>query len=527
MPIVQPGTLRDNELPEFAIRGPFGGIQSEAPLDAIEEAGFADALNILFRKGAAQVRGSFTATALMPNPQEPICGIADFFDVAASRHTVIMTPTRLLEWNSVSQDWSTVITGVLTGAATNLFRWAVVGQKLCFCQGVDKVKIWDGISVAFADASPNAVPARYLAEIANHLVVGDCIIGGTRAPQRVMWTGAGDPTDWTSLSSGQTDLFNDLGPITGLIKLYQSGFVMQNWGVTQATPTGQGLKPFDFVSLSSHSKGNVAPHSLAPYGESHAPYIGKDNVYDFNGVQSVPIGDLPVANTRWRLGARRRIFADLAVSNLQTVWGFTSTSIGGQDYNAYWIIIPTVSCWIFNFDEFNWTRVSFPKIAKTAGVFSRRGIIRIMDLVGTISDQSWTPITLVSNEALDIMLIGCEDGTPLAFDFTGVSESGWLMLTAQLTMKDHRHEKTVKKLRLSYRDVMAAANITVSVANEKGVIQTKTKTLGTGSGKVKTAIYTFDVPGYYLMVQVSGDAGVLTEITEITPIYDVGGELRS
>src|ERR1700751_5907456 len=103
-------TQRDTspELPELAWRGPFGGIQSELPLDAIEGLGLADAVNVTFRKSNMTVRPGYKALPAIPAPAEPILGIADFFNKNGERVQVIMTPTRLIQWNASAQNWSVV-----------------------------------------------------------------------------------------------------------------------------------------------------------------------------------------------------------------------------------------------------------------------------------------------------------------------------------------------------------------------------------------------------------------------------------
>jgi hypothetical protein len=54
-----PTDLKNGELPEFPVNGPFGGVQSEESPDRIESIGFADTENIMFKDGKARVRPSF------------------------------------------------------------------------------------------------------------------------------------------------------------------------------------------------------------------------------------------------------------------------------------------------------------------------------------------------------------------------------------------------------------------------------------------------------------------------------------
>jgi hypothetical protein len=521
-----PNQPRQDELPDIMFRGPFGGFQSELPLDDIEDVnGFQDTLNMMFRIGRASPRPPANAQALLPNPQEPFVGETDFFTALGNRIQTVITPTRMFQWNPLIGTW-TQITGALSGPANQLFTWSVVGGKLYFCQGVNIVQMWDGITPGFANAAATAVPGKYLFELDNHLLVCNTIEAGPApAPQRVHWTGIGDGTDWTSLESGQVDLFNDLGPITGGVKLFQSGYIFQQWGIIQVTPTGIGTSPFYFSSLSAHSKGCIAPYSLAAFGEDIVAYVGKDNIYIFDGTSSTPIGDAPYQGRR-RIGARSAIFVDLSVSNLNTVFGYLSSSINGNPYKAYWLFT-NVSTWVYNFDEGNWTRFAFQKTPTMAGTINRTSGIEIMQLIGTIAQQSWSPDTLTGNTQLDSMFLGFSDGTPGIIDFTGTCESTALLQSGQCYFGDRMHSKTLKRFIIKFRD-LGPVSFIMTVVNEKGFSQTQTVlNLGTGSGQVlKKQIPGFNISGHDLVWTLTIKQNQAVQIVEIRPKFDVGGEFR-
>src|SRR5271166_4697266 len=152
----QPGALRQDELPEYPFVGPFGGINSEVPLDKIGRSGFAEVQNVIFRKSQATLVSAFialitahggTQIANLPGmingltgaisalsslqPAEPVVGIADFFNVNGTRVFVIMTPTRMYQW--LGGSWQQV-TGTFTGTAMQFFSWDIIGYKLYFSQ---------------------------------------------------------------------------------------------------------------------------------------------------------------------------------------------------------------------------------------------------------------------------------------------------------------------------------------------------------------------------------------------------------
>ena len=550
-----------SELLEFTIQGPFGGIQSEAPPERIENSGFADVNNILFHRGEARVRPRSNDLPVQPASPDPglriidlvgeiqdqtwtpsslrlstglveaWVGVADFFNVDGNRLQVAMTPTRMLQW--VGGGWS-VLPGGFSGLVTDKFSSAVVAEKLCTCQGVDKVMLWDGQSTSFGEIA-DSVPSKFLMELANHLIACRTIEGGGKAYQRVRWTGADDPTDWTSLNSGQIDLFNDLGPINGCVKLFRFGYIFQQKGIVQVIPTGIGTNAFVFQALSSSAKGLTCPYSLAVNGETDCAYVGKDNVYAFDGTSSTPIGDMPMANGG-RVGARKRIFADLMHSEPDNVVGFVTTSINGNPFNAYWLVIPEVATWVFNYDEMNWTRLTWANKISVIGNFQRQGPIRIADLIGAIGQQAWSPATLLNNNPFDSLFLGYANGNPGIFDFTGWSEEPWYIETGQMAFGNFRYEKVIKKLRLVYRDY-GEATINVQIVNDRGQVWAPssitanpdevTETLvGNGGGRTLSTLMQPSISGMFNTIRISGAPDQPFAFTELTSIYSVGGEQR-
>lgn len=521
--------LRQGERPEYSIKGPFGGVQSEVAVEEVGQYGFRDLRNMILRRGVAATRPGIETIDPMPDPQEPINGIFSFFNAAGEKISGIITPTRLLQWQG---GWVLIApaAGVspLSGSADDLFNWAVVGHKLCFSQGVDKVKIWDGLTLTYTE-SVNSAPARYLAEVRGRLVIAHTLEGaGTFATQRVRWSAPGDPTDFTSFLAGQVDLFNSMGPITGILSMFQSGYIWQKAGIIQMVPTGQSIKPFDFVPMSTNSKGNYFPYSLAGYGEDKAPYIGQDNVYVFNGNSSDPIGDFPIQGSRLRVGARNRIFGDLLTSSAKAVHSALTTTLGGEPYNAYWIFIPAVGVWVFNFDEFNWTFFDYDGITQRAGMFLRSNDVRIMDLVGDIASQSWTPSTLEANVGqVETLLLGFEDGKSGIHNFSIPVERPWVAKTAPLVLGDKRHDKTLNGVRVVWTDI-GPTQFFVKVTTDTDFDgQRKPVQGGKGSGEPIISFLPFKLTGQAITIQILGDPNQPLVVSEITPIYTTGMEHRA
>lgn len=515
--------LQSEELPEFKMTGPFGGHQSEVPRDMIEQLGFAGVSNMIMRLAQLQVRPGFTTLTLMPAPQEAIIGIADFYTEDELRIQTVLTATRLLKYQSGA--WTNIppVTP-FTGSPTDFWTWTVVNNKLLFSNNVDPVYAWDGITATCAIVSPDAVAAKFLLELNTHLLVANTLEAGNRFSQRVRWTAAGDPTDWIGFNAGVNDILNALGPITGLAKLYQTGYAFHQWGVTQIIPTGVGAAPFRFVPMTSKARGNICPYSIGTSGEELAAYVGKDNIYVFNGTASEPIGDMPVADSRVRAGARTAIFADIFAGDNQHILGYISENINGRNFSAYWLVIPNVAVWVYNFDEKNWTRFLYDAWITAIGTFYTAAVIRIMDLVGLIQDQNWTPDTLNLSNPFDSLLLGSKDGSPNLVDFTNYSEKAWSVSGIHV-FGDTRHTKAVKKFRLCVVD-NGETTFTVTVSNQNGQSDSQDVTIGTGSGNTLAVVLAFNVPGIRIAWKVEGAAREPSSFCEFAPMFTIGGEQR-
>lgn len=597
------------ELQEFSNIGPFGGVQSEIPLDQVEQYGQVDVFNMTLRKSVAETRSGYTILPPYPAPtNEDTTGIADFYTKNAARLQVVMTLTRLIEWDSTAQDWVDISGPTLTGGPFDLFTWTVVNDTLCFCQGVDPIEIWDGITGTFGPAAAGvitaavvniggngfvlgdtftipggngffsatvtglsgsavttfiitnpgvgyttgvgiaatatsgvgtgltinvtaietaSVPAKYLMELGTHLVIAYTIEGGVLHTQRVRWSGAGDPTDFTSPSSGTNDILGDLGPITGAVKIFQTGYIFHQWGVTQMIPTGIGTNPFQFVPLTTRARGNTVPYSLAAAGEEFACYIGKDNIYKFNGTNSEPIGDRPMSNNK-RFGARSRIFQDLAAVDPRSVIGYVSDTINGQVFPAYWLLMPGAGgnsvIWIYNLDEQNWSRFTFIGVISTLGRFFKDEFIRWLDLIGTWADQTLDWDQFEGINPFDSVLLAFNNGVDGNFDFKSVSEQAWGM-SGVFLMGDVRHSKTIKKFRISMLD-NGPVTFTVALSNAVGQTVSQTVTMGTNSGMNVSQILTLSITGIRINYSITGAAGQDFTLVEFAPMYSIGGEQR-
>jgi hypothetical protein len=516
--------LRSEEQQEAPLTGPFGGIQSELPLTLIEDYGFANCQNIAFRFGEAYNRPTYTT---LPVPQGFLNGefglnFATFWDSLGFRQQVLFTNAHVYYWNGVA--W-VALTGppIFPLAAPTPFAWVVLNYKLCFCNGgpfnTVPVMVYDPQTTpgVYVQAGASQAPLT-LAEIGLHLMTGDVNVGGVGLkPQRYQWSGAGDPTDWVSFSAGINDLVNDLGPNYNLTKLGQYGFGYHPNGMVQIVPTGIGTVPFAFYQIAGANVGPTAIFSLQKLvidGTDTALFAGPDNIYLFNQTSLDAIGSAPIGQRRY-IGARRAIMADIAQSGpVFLTRSHVSHSPSASPYMAYYLLcIKSLSdptqcpLWIYNFDEENWTRWIFNKVPRCLGDFS--------NLVNTFVPDQGDKIGICFN-----------DGTIGYIDFTlAGSEVSYSITSGKIIYKDRRHKHATKKFRLVFTDLGSVA-WTLTVTNEAGQTQTKSVTLGSGSGDDLSYIFDFSLPSLRLQYTLTAPAGTQFGVVELAPIYDVSGEQR-
>jgi hypothetical protein len=371
---------------------------------------------------------------------------------------------------------------------------------------------WDGIAanyVAVGGASPAALA---LAEIDTHLMFGNTVEGGVQFPQRYRWSGVGDPTDYTSFSAGTNDLLIDLGPIYNIKKLGQYGFSWHAGGIVQITPTGIGTAPFAFRGLNSSYCGTPAPWSIDKFnyqGTDCAAYVGPSNVYIFDQSSVIPIGDAPIDGNR-RVGARKRIFADLATvpSSFRVIQavGVVTQSIGSDPNFAYWLLVSSSIAWVYHFDEGNWSRQTFNGVGQVFG--------RMITVNNNSNFEDFLGFSLPSGmQALDGQ-ITCEN--PIS------------MTSGQLEFDDKRHSDTVKKVRVIVND-QGPCTYTLTLSNNKGQSVPSTFTLGNtpATGVDLSIVLPFTINGLNFSWTLSSAQSQPFAVVEVKPMYDIGGEQRS
>ena len=354
---------------EAEYSGPYAGLHVSLPETLIPDSASPNTNNFMLRNGELRSRPKLQLEFINPDQKNPGLGTFSFLDVNSVWHTVLFTARALwqLKGNAqtlVANPWDYL--GGPTLVDGNPVAYQAFANVLYYTNGGPQLVSWDGLSqiptfanagapgatsvaaIPIADAptvvpgstGPLSIGALYLGELNNQILLANVSVldNGTGAtfqfPQRLWWSANGIPTQWDPLantSAGFNDFLDVPDVLTGLMTIGVQGFLFRGNGITQFTPTGRTLTPFQFDHLwaSTHGIGNVFPWSIAQYGPSGF-FASTEQVYRMSVNSFEPIGGT----------ARDAIYADLAAASDTPVGSFIPSLGLGYNYPLYTISIP-------------------------------------------------------------------------------------------------------------------------------------------------------------------------------------------
>ncbi len=196
--------------------------------------------------------------------------------------------------NQGNSEWSDVRKASANYGTVSTERWEFTqfNNQLVATNFNDTMQLFTlGTSTRFGDLSADTdMPkARYIDTVRNFLVVGNTSLSSVNSPNRVQWSGIGDPTIWGTVPENQAD-FQDLpgkyGPIRGIVG-GEYGTVFQETGITRMNYVGSPLI-FSFETVETN-RGTRYPGSIVAVGDLRF-YMGIDGFYVFSGSTSTAIG---------------------------------------------------------------------------------------------------------------------------------------------------------------------------------------------------------------------------------------------
>ena len=280
--------------------GPFKGINSSTLPIMIgrDEAQVCD--NFILRKNYISTRPTY-ANFLGPTPDgqgplvvfpgtqptaPPALGLYYYVMSLGNLYSVIAGPGNLPVYH---------LCGAMPNQAfSNYFDFVNVMSSTVFVNGRQNILQVIGNN-APTDLTGGMFGAAYIMELAQTLVIANTFEAGTNYPQRIRWCNAGNITQWdpfTYTGAGWSDLLDASDVITGMFAIGSVGYVLRVNGITQVTPTGNGVQPWYFNHLwaSQMGIGQLFNATDTQYG-STAVLFAEDNVYVMTPTAFNSIGD--------------------------------------------------------------------------------------------------------------------------------------------------------------------------------------------------------------------------------------------
>lgn len=239
--------------------------------------------------------------------------------------------TKLFKFNGTTLDLENKSQ---SGNYTGSTRWSFVqfGAVVLAANYTNKIQAWTiNSSSLFADVNAAAPICKYITVVRDFVVAAN--ISGT--PNKIIWSGLSDETNWTSSASSQSDyqIIPDGGDITGITG-GEYGLVLLEKALYRMSYIGSPFFfQFDAISrnLGCIDGGSVTQYAGITY------FLSDDGFYSCDGKSIVPIGAEKID---------KYFYANLNISTISTmsatidpvrkivVWNYPTTS-GGRELLLY------------------------------------------------------------------------------------------------------------------------------------------------------------------------------------------------
>jgi len=237
-------------------------------------------------------------------------------------------------------DTFTIGSGTATGQVTETTSGAVTGYTIT------------NAGTGYTDAAgvlTNATSGTGTGLTITITAIGSSIV---TQPQTIWWSANGLPNVWdptVNTSAGYNPLLDTPDIITGVMALGEFALIFRTNGITQMSPTGSALAPFEFDHMWASNKGigNVYPFSIAQYG-SFGIFISTEQIFQVSINSFMEIGG----------GARDAIMADFAIATGTPVAYISSSNPFGYVYLTYRLSIPLGTFtrhYLYSIEDKNWT----------------------------------------------------------------------------------------------------------------------------------------------------------------------------
>lgn len=337
---------------------PFQGLNSTAPSLVLSK-GFCPKVDLIrFAQGEISSQPALVTRAAT-GFVTPVSGAFTQTRDDGTVLIIVATQDTFLTYDFTANVWTAypfTVPLANTGTEEDFWSFADVFGEIFASNGVGSL-VWTADGGTFTElntgASPLGYSGRYLASFAGRLILANTREGPVQHEERVRWSVAQSPRDFTSDSSaGANDIVDLPGPITGIITMGGRLFIHKRAGITVMIETGLRTPSFAFQTVvDGAGTGTVAGRTLLNIRGMQF-FLGAADIYAYDGASTpLAIGE-PV---------RKELFAAINWAKVGNSWANHY-----EDQHEYQLFVPTGSnqwptaSYIFNYTDRTWTKRTIP-----------------------------------------------------------------------------------------------------------------------------------------------------------------------
>lgn len=296
-------------------------------------------------------------------------------------------------------------------AALPSHEWTV------FTNGVDVPQRYDGTDCRPIPNLPSAgsIVCRTLVVYKDaYLILYGLVDAGVASPYKMIWCTAGDPTNWSTGDSGGNALVDSRDSIVAVQPLLDALVIYRSSSIVLQEYVGLPWQTFRWTavnfgrSISSEGVGCVSPNGVFGFTDVHL-VIGRNRIYTYRGGDRTDTISHKIFKHTFGVGGRfnrgkmTRAFTFYDEVNDEVYFGAPGSGV-----------FPT-SFAVMDASTGSWRLRRMAHEITCAGIrpVTATDIIRIVDLVGTIAEQSWIIGGGGVPEGAGIIMLGQVD-TPVA-----------------------------------------------------------------------------------------------------------------
>lgn len=341
--------------------------------------------------------------------------------VAAVGATTITMDDAVPVGRSILDNAVVVIAVSLAGTLAKAIDYTTVPNLdwLVFTDGLTPPQRYNGTDCIEV---PNLPGTTFLAETciwwSSALLFGNITLDGTKRPVGIYWCDTADPTNWTTGTAGNDNLYNTADQIRKFMLMGSELIIYRHEGTTKGTYVGTATRLFLFLDTQA-TKGLLATLAVVDGGDQHF-FMGHDDLYIYEGGLSIVPFGLPIRDKIFGDGGElnpseaHKSFA-LYCENYKELWFVYAR---GVDENPRAIIRYKLESKTFSYRILSHEMSGF-------GVFRLESSLIWSEIIGAWEEQTttWDARSFIGGSAT-ILFSGVSPAQVYEYDFVTSSDDG-------------------------------------------------------------------------------------------------------